>query len=131
MVDIPATVKQKLQESDISCEGKEKLKQIFANTGAAWFKNDWRFDWTHAIERGVHLPVQQYALNLDTVQEKGLTVKKLSTLWIIHAGPNTITKSPIQAVKNPSETHCLLGDCLMKNNFRMQGRQITDKIAMF
>lgn len=103
-MDIPAVTEQKVQESDFSPAGKERLKQIISTANVAWFKNDCGelgTKYVHTIEGGVHPPVRQYPLNPGAVEEMGVIVKELKTLEIIRQEPNPITNSPIQAIKKP------------------------------
>ncbi|KAI3364635.1 hypothetical protein L3Q82_011414 [Scortum barcoo] len=65
-VDVTETTEQKIQESDFSPKGKERLKQIIAQANVARFKNDCGDlggKYVHTIEGGVHPPVRQYPLN--------------------------------------------------------------------
>ncbi|KAM3582740.1 uncharacterized protein V6R79_007992 [Siganus canaliculatus] len=103
-VDIPETTEQKVQESDFSPAGKEKLKQIIGQANVARFKNDCGdlgAKYIHTIEGGVHPPVRQYPLNPGAVEEMDKIVRELSSLGIIREEASPITNSPIQAVKKP------------------------------
>uniref|UniRef100_A0A3B5PZW3 ribonuclease H n=1 Tax=Xiphophorus maculatus TaxID=8083 RepID=A0A3B5PZW3_XIPMA len=103
-VDIPTVTEQKLEESDFSPAGKEKLREIIATAQVARFKNDCGDlgpKFVHHIEGGVHPPVRQYPLNPGAVEEMDKIVKELGALEIIREELNPITNSPIQAVKKP------------------------------
>ncbi|KAM3582756.1 uncharacterized protein V6R79_016158 [Siganus canaliculatus] len=103
-VDIPETTEQKVQESDFSPAGKERLKQIISQANVAQFKNDCGdlgAKYIHTIEGGVHPPVRQYPLNPGAVEEMDKIVRELSSLGIIREESSPITNSPIQAVKKP------------------------------
>ncbi|KAI3352544.1 hypothetical protein L3Q82_005491 [Scortum barcoo] len=103
-VDVTETTEQKIQESDFSPKGKERLKQIIAQANVARFKNDCGDlggKYVHTIEGGVHPPVRQYPLNPGAVEEMDKIVRELSALGIIREEPSPITNSPIQAVKKP------------------------------
>ncbi|XP_031726767.1 uncharacterized protein LOC116396347 [Anarrhichthys ocellatus] len=106
-VDIPGVTRQKVQESDLSPEGKEELKDILSKASVARFKNDCGdlgVKYTHTIQGGVHPPVRQYPLNPGAIEEMGLIIKELSILGVIREEPNPITNSPIQAVKEPESS---------------------------
>lgn len=93
MVDNSNTKKQKIQESDLSPGGKEKLRQILAKASVARFKNNCRdlgLKHVHTIETGVHPPVQQYPLDPWAVVEMDLIVKEQSALGIIREEPYPI-----------------------------------------
>ncbi|KAM3583197.1 uncharacterized protein V6R79_015670 [Siganus canaliculatus] len=103
-VDIPETTERKIQESDFSPAGKEKLKRIIGQANVAHFKNDCGdlgAKYIHTIEGGVHPPVRQYPLNPGAVEEMDKIVRELSSLGIIREEASPITNSPIQAVKKP------------------------------
>ncbi|KAE8283579.1 hypothetical protein D5F01_LYC18982 [Larimichthys crocea] len=103
-VNIPEATEQKLEESDFSPEGKEKLRKIITGATVARFKNDCGdlgSKYVHTTEGGVHPPVRQYPLNPGAVEEMDKIVTELSALDIIREEPNPITNSPIQAVKKP------------------------------
>ena len=106
-VDIPAVTEQKLEESDFSPAGRERLRLIINKARVARFKNDCGdlgTKYTHTIEGGVHPPVRQYPLNPGAVEEMDVIVKELVALGIIKEELNPITNSPIQAVKKPESS---------------------------
>ncbi|KAK9517559.1 hypothetical protein VZT92_022919 [Zoarces viviparus] len=106
-VDIPEVTKQKIEESDLSPEGKKALERILSQAGVARFKNDcgdMGIKYTHTIEGGVHPPVRQYPLNPGAVAEMDLIVTELSELGVVREEPNPITNSPIQAVRKPESS---------------------------
>lgn len=80
--DIPATIQRKLQESDFSLEGKDRLRQMFSKTSVAHIKNDCGDLGMMCILLKVEC-THQYPLNLGAVEEMDKIVRELSALSII------------------------------------------------
>lgn len=59
-VNVAEVTEQKIQESDLSPEGKQRLREIISTADVARFKNDCGnlgTKYIHTIEGGVHPPV--------------------------------------------------------------------------
>ena len=104
VVDVPAVIIEKVEESDLSLEGKARLRGMLEKAQVSHFKNDCGSlpaQYTHAIIGGVHPAVRQYPLHPGAVEEMDLIVKELTKLQILREEQNPMTNSPIQAVKKP------------------------------
>ena len=101
-VNVEETREQRVQESDLSEKGKDKLRQILKQALASKFKNDCGRlgpEHTHVIVGGVHPPVRQYPLNPKAVEEMDQIVQELLVQGVIRSELNPVTNSPIQGVQ--------------------------------
>lgn len=75
--EIRAVTEQRVQQWDLSAEGKETFKPILQQAEVAPFQNDSRDlgeKYVHIIEGGVHPAVRQYPLNPEEVEEMDVIV---------------------------------------------------------
>ncbi|CAJ1070993.1 uncharacterized protein LOC116396347 [Xyrichtys novacula] len=97
-------MKQKIQESDLSPDGKVWLKQIIGEAEVARFKydcGDLGVEQAHSIRGEVHEWVEQNCFYPEAYAEIHEILKKLIYLRIIRREYRPITNSPIMAIEEP------------------------------